>query len=638
MSNSFGFSTNNQVRTFLSANLATFASMVASHSVLLTRYQDEARRSEVLNIALQQVYPRIGLLLSSARYPDNTFLFGDTDLLRFTKVVEILVSTSGPYHEGITAIAAALVAAKLIRSIPINSDIKNIDLGDGIEKQAYSDLERIIRFFEGGGGGTVTTELDELPSIYFALDVDLVTIPEIVFTGSLVDLDKTRPNNPVLQLTSITIPTSSISFILVYLSARRIGDLPDTDSSKTILVPVTTGMTIYDLTTSIADAINTSSLDSGKLTNVIAAINPVAPRSIQQDFDRRLLYGGPSTSVARASVWFEAVALAFNPRRTDAINSRELLILSPYTVSKTNLLGEQYKGNWVAGAYQVNDIVEYNGKYYKAIADTSATIPDSTWELFTITDELLISKREVAQPMIAGLLHGALPLPAEMNRVGARSLTMKVDNNGYKAIEVMMDEPSFNTFYFKNTSSLSGQIGIRLSSTSLEDQQVLPLNSNGAIPLNLSGLDAVGICELIIKTLYDYSSSTEVLGALVVDKEGNPGVTLTAYREAKVENKEVIDLVRIGAFPDGLLVAVGDARAPRTSFISSPRSLILPIIKQDNLRENRAEAIKGNPIAAGVKRVVTPSLSSKLKSTMEKINQLNGFTAPYHHEDFSNPQ
>lgn len=142
----------NDLKSFLTQVESSFVQMVLVHSVILKPFTQ--RVPEVLAVAELQSYPRIGLILAAAKNLDNSFLFADrsaiTDLrLLRERVAFFMFSNQSPFSEGITRIAAALTASVLIRQIPINKDVSNIDLGTVIEKNAIADLDRIIQLYKG---------------------------------------------------------------------------------------------------------------------------------------------------------------------------------------------------------------------------------------------------------------------------------------------------------------------------------------------------------------------------------------------------------------------------------------------------------------------------------------------------------
>lgn len=208
--NSFGQS--GPIRTYIETNREAFLDMVVSHSVLLSAYR--RRQDEVVAVALQQAYPRMGLILSAARALDNTYLFGDTYPIVFQRVVEILSDSSGPFQEGLLAIAATLTASRLIASIPIDANVKNITLAENLEKAAITDLERIITLYKDGlvsGDGARELDTDKERTLYFALNLNLDSLSYTDFTS--INLDTSRPSSPVRQLETLRIDDDNYSYV-----------------------------------------------------------------------------------------------------------------------------------------------------------------------------------------------------------------------------------------------------------------------------------------------------------------------------------------------------------------------------------------------------------------------------------------
>ena len=227
MTNSFGGFSGPDIEDFLSSIQSDFVSMVTSNSVILNSYQ--SKQDEVIRIASKQVYPRIGLRLAAAKNLDNSPLFSTLNytqaqlasvsnsnarLSLYANVVTLMTDVSSPYSQGITNVAASLTAAILIKSVPINNDLKNIDLGDGIEKSAFADLDRIVELYTGSSDTSLPLTLEE--SIYLTLDIDKSTLPASYFNvgsvNEIIDIEKSQPAANVRTLDSLTIPSDKLAF------------------------------------------------------------------------------------------------------------------------------------------------------------------------------------------------------------------------------------------------------------------------------------------------------------------------------------------------------------------------------------------------------------------------------------------
>ena len=229
----YSFGTDESIEAYLTNNQVGFIDMVISHNLLLASYKREDKQAEVIRIAQRQAYPRIGMILSSAKDNDNTFLFADdTNSIAsiYLNVINLMTSPDSPFAEGLADIAARYTAAILIGYININSDIRNVDMSNHIEEEATRDLERIIELIRVTDSAivqeSVSNTQEETPSdtsFYFALGIDKTTFPESYFDTGFADeaviINEVFPNAQVLQLSSLTIPKGFISFGYVYFSS-----------------------------------------------------------------------------------------------------------------------------------------------------------------------------------------------------------------------------------------------------------------------------------------------------------------------------------------------------------------------------------------------------------------------------------
>ena len=362
MTNSFGgFSGNPDIESFLNSIKADFVSMVTSNSVILESYQ--RKQDEVIRIALKQVYPRIGLRLSAAKNLDNSPLFSTLNYTQsqlatasntnirlglYENVVTLMTDASSIYSQGITNVAASLTADILIKSIPINNDIKNIDLGDGIEKNAFADLDKIVELYKGNEASNTNNAL--LPtnfeeSIYIALDIDKTTLPASYFNvgevNEVINIEKAYPSANVRALNNLTIPSNKLAFGWYYISGTEYEDVQSTDvdslvPSVRILPPlegaflVNNNDTSEDIIFNLANELNDAGLSRD--TNVIASPNLGSLTSTSVVLPKKKIYPDEvdksyDKKIASFRLQTKLDYLNFTARRRSSIVNRELIIL-----------------------------------------------------------------------------------------------------------------------------------------------------------------------------------------------------------------------------------------------------------------------------------------------------------------------
>jgi hypothetical protein len=601
--------------------------MVVSHSVLLSAYR--RRQDEVVAVALQQAYPRMGLILSAARALDNTYLFGDTYSIVFQRVVEILSDPSGPFQEGLLAIAATLTASRLIASIPIDASVKNITLAENLEKAAIVDLERIIALYKDGlvsGDGARELDTNRERTLYFALNLDLYSLSYTDFAS--INLDTSRPNSPVQQLETLHIDDDNYSYVYLYLSNKTgpvDGYVVSNSGALEVIVPMINGYTIHDVISSVITAVNNATLGALDCTNLLVGPNSKRPRSVQLDIDSKSYFPNELPKRTRASVWFETVSMSLGVRRHDVTIGKELVIMSAHTIALSAIL-PGYLGEWVAGTtYAIGDVVRYNGLFYRSlVAGLNPAPPSTQWGAVTITPAMAIAARTSSEYHIPGLLHSTEPDFSSMGEWGSRSLILEVKEGNYKALEpTLSTDYELNTFYFRTTGPLEGTLRLRISSSEPTEDSYAFLGTDDTLLIDVDGLTPMALVEALLQATYSISPYTEVLGAIRVDREGVPGITFTSFRESSREIREVIDLLAgDDGFPGTLEVGVGDEVVNRSAYTTNPRSLIITAKKQDNLNENKAALLDPNKNGGKVIRVTTGDMSPRLQDVFDRLRRL----------------
>ncbi len=674
MTNSFGgFSGNSDIEDFLSSIQSDFVSMVTSNSVILNSYQ--GKQDEVIRIASKQVYPRIGLRLAAAKNTDNSPLFSTLNYTQsqlasvgnsnvrlglYENVVLLMTDSSSPYSQGITDIAASLVAAILIKSIPINNDIKNIDLGDGIEKNAFADLDRIINLYKDGF--VTNTDITSLPivteeSLYIALDINKTTLPASYFNvGSLdeiINIEKSQPSANVRTLDSLTIPSNKLAFGWYFISGTEYENVSSTDTNSlvpevTILPPlegaflVNNNDTSEDIVSNLADELNDAGLSRN--TNIIASPNLGLLTTNSLSLSKKKLYPDEidktyDKKVASFKLQTKLDYLTFTPRRRSSIVNRELIILRFFTLDKITLANYKlatlsefigatftYNDEWDnSTTYNVGQIVDYNNKVYVCKEESTDNIPSISttyWVSLYVTTDELANYRSISQDYIEGLVYGLTNNFTALDKKGPKSILLDVEKGDLKVIsssnKTSKETNLINTFYFKLSDPLilvNGILKLRVASTKLLDVPEIfsflnPIDKT--LDITLVNASAEDVALEVLKAVYQISQYTDTLSALVYPH----ALEFTAFKRTKEEVQEVIDIIQI---PDGLDIATGTSIIEKTPYKNKARSLVIEAIPiPSQLRTS--VLVDSNNSKAG--QVVKLKEDKSLQTVKDKLNFL----------------
>jgi hypothetical protein len=511
------FQGHNIIKDFLRANMLDFSDMVISHSVILKAY--ERKMEEVIRVGYSQVYPRIGLILCAAKNLDNTLLFGvgpsspqlqsgtgytaasyssvelSFQLLR-DNVLNFITSDSSPFAEGITNVAAALTASILIRQLPINADVKNVDLGNRIEEQAIADLDRIIFLYQQGraveeGSLTLPAPSRSKQTIYIAMDIDRSTLPPAMFNdGDLKTpkrLDETDPEYTVRTERSLSIDDSQLAWCYYYISpmegqplvvvnANALTD-PIYQINPGVSVPppkegiffIEDGWDANNIIEVLADEINAACLnprDPKHATNIILSPNhgetllsnvvtpkkKIYPDIIDDPYERKIL---------AFRMIHQVNYLTFAARRRSNIVDRELIIVKFYSANKTDLALDlipnldnytyrgRYREDFTYNAGNIVDVssgsqsVSYIAKTNNVKGETPASSSPNWKLLFSDSSDFKsLRKNPSVNPYINGLVYGLSPTYAYLEKQGPVSITLEVRDGDVKAITAKQDLPS----------------------------------------------------------------------------------------------------------------------------------------------------------------------------------------------------
>lgn len=655
MPNFGGFSTNRNIASWLDSNAQDFVAMVVSYSALLRSFQSNT--VEPIRIAKTQVFPRIGLILAAARDIDNSSLFPDYD-----SVVDLMTESSSVFSEGITQVAAALTAAILIKQIPLNADIKNIDLGSKIEESAISDLDRIITLYKDSKFTASTSSTEETnkkkATFYFALDVDPTTLPSTYFdvgnVNEVINIKEAYPSSEVKLLKSLNIPSDTIAYGSVEFSSTEyfISSSPSipitTSNSLEEFFFVENGFTISRIVEEVAETLNNLTLNSFSQSNIIASPNyqpGIITQTVQVKKSRIYpeLTGTYIDKFAQVIVTPEYSFIDFEARRLSSVVNRELIILRFYSAKKIDIAKKKanltitpvYKSTYnTLTTYQKGDVVDSSNGTFVYINDTpiagSALTSSIYWLSIISTPESLSTVKEYSNNYIAGLLYGQEDSFARMDIKGPKSLILIVENNNIKSAtssstsSSITNKLAIDTFYFKTEDagvSSNGVLKLRVASVDLEKFTELDtlVDPDGYLSVNISaGWDSSRVALEVMQSLYKVSQYTDVLGALIHPN----AVQIAAFKKTVGEVKEVVDITNA---PLGLEIAVGTVLGESTQYKPKQRSLIVEAQAiKDNIATTQTEAITlPNNKDYGVVQVSKHQNSSRIQGVYDRLNLLN---------------
>ncbi len=616
-----GFSTNGDISTWLSANQASFVSMVIAYSALLKSFGQPQNQTEVIRVAQKQVYPRIGLFLAGAKNTDNTYLFVDparpatsTDYLAgvYDNVVSLMTLSSSPFSEGITSVAAALTGALLIRQLPLNADIKNIDLGNQIEKSALEDLQRIVELYKSSGAAitaSVTGVTRGLTSIYIGLEIDKTTLPSTYFDAApvneVISIPTVYPLAQVRTLEALTIPVGSSAFCWYYMSATESQSIATGDLVVSSTPPIEgsfflkSGDTPSSIISTLADEINSATLtlqsnilcspNTGPAT--LNSLSITKKRLYENEIDPTYDYKQAATTVNQQIDY-----LTFEARRNSPLVSKELIIVRFFTASDLSLAPlvsglpanttYTFRNDWLTGTnYVLGDIVKVGVASYVSRTSNQGVNPTTStndWFRLYASANDLEARKSLLQDYVEGLIYGLSPSYPFLNKKGPKSLLLTVEKGTVKLPSPNSATVSSNTavtqndtFYFRfaaNTALINGDLLIRVASLDVSKYpEIAPLLSNDGRSLKVTLTNASSpedVALAVLKAIYSISQYTDVLGALVQPA----ALQIAAFKKTEGEVKEVIDILSV---PIGLEVATGTSTSVKTTYVSKPRSVVV---------------------------------------------------------------
>lgn len=610
---SFGglsFLNNNSVNDFLESIKPEFLKLVTMHSVILTSFED--KENEVLDIAKYYSYPRIGTYLAAAKSCDDKFLFSDSNEpsnlnLLYENVLNLMVNSKSPFAEGITAIAAGFTAIKLMRRLPINNDLKNLDSALHYEKRYVEELDKIISLYckttDSKSNSLIENKSEinqSFNSFYLAFNLDKNTIPSNLFdTGEIAEILELN-NQTVKTYESLKVESDYYAFAYIYLSS--IEDNIVSKKAKSTTLKLLNGFSLNSIIDKLAITINQLTLNNNEEIDSNLIVSPNLTKYEFKDIQiiKKNLYPEISNSYDAKIIKFnllnQLAYLKFDARRLSSIVNRELIIIDFQQIEKKvlikNILNSnntfEYKGEWRENQnYQINDLVDYNGEIYYAINENLNSLPsNSDWQIVTITSNNLIDNKDLAKPLTS-LIWGSYPDYNFLDFFGPKSTIIDVEKGSVNKVSTSTSSVANtedlcikyppDTFYFKfseGVSFISGDLKLSLSSINLKKIPELEsyLDLNGYLTLNFKEVYSVSTIILELnKLLFKISIHTGILAPIVK----NSAIQFIPFQAAK-SYQHIIDIIKL---PAGLEIARGNIYKTCSEFYSLPQSLVLKVLK-----------------------------------------------------------
>ena len=379
-----------------------FAKLVRSASVLLKAnnpitYEDIRR-------ATPGVYMEISLRIAAARYADQTIVLTNADgsqsvtntsdskayqwseddilaMLTPDGAAAGLASAGnerlGSYSGAIEWAASKMVAAHVIRTIPLNNtSLKFVDVADNMQTLALADIDRIIQISQSSNAGS-TSASDDADSkgqatLCIAHSVDLTTLPEAAFDvpdpgSSPATYDGPVSPTGVEVVNTISVGTDEVGICYFYMTGQAANadqDLivdrvygisdgqPKTSESVSYkiekafkLIDDTTlnPVSIDDIITILADEINSETLTvtNGNVANILVGPQRGQTRNTAQSVIKRDLYPNTTTLPTRRAnfeLYHRINKLSFDVRRYSAKVDTEMFTVGFYTVPEADWL------------------------------------------------------------------------------------------------------------------------------------------------------------------------------------------------------------------------------------------------------------------------------------------------------------
>jgi hypothetical protein len=177
---------------------------------------------DIIDTAKEEAFPKIVLRIAGLKDKDGNPIFQGIGSFidyetQYGNIVRLI--TSPPYMKGILRVASMFTSSTLLRNIPLNSDLKFLDLGNELEKQAIADLDTIVGSLIANPEIILNygESVDIVKSkFYFAYNLDLTTIPAAMFDAVI---GEGATSNKVKTLSQLRVPSEYKAYIWYYLTS-----------------------------------------------------------------------------------------------------------------------------------------------------------------------------------------------------------------------------------------------------------------------------------------------------------------------------------------------------------------------------------------------------------------------------------
>jgi hypothetical protein len=437
-------------------------------------YKDE----DIIDIALHETYPRISLILSSSKTDTKDGpvpIFGGIGPridyeLQYRQILSLLKDS--PYSEGIHRVAIVLTASSLIKSIPLNADIKLLELGKDIETGALADLDRLIGLISNTDNAKNKPEPGVSDTLYLASSINLSTIPPTIFDRS-TGINSARG---VEVYDSIYIPEGRIGVAWVYLTGTSIQGYSE------LGIWIQDGMDVEELGDSIARSIN--DLSAFHQANIICSFNRGISKTEPLSKYKRDLYPGITEgrdSIINFSITARVHSLRLASRRLSTAIRRDMVIVKLYTLPDT-----------------VKDITEAINLRHSDLSED-----------------------------IGSILYGITPEYSTLATKGPHSLIIDTDKQSVSADPALDSSIRLDTLYFSASGPIQGGVlEIRTTNPSMT-----PIGWFLQIP---DGATPEYITTLLLTSIQERQLDTLLIGAMTRADAITLTSSIRSYEEVRV--------------------------------------------------------------------------------------------------------
>lgn len=551
---------------------------------------------DIIKIAVYDSYPRILMRISLTRDKDNNPIFKGIGVnkniynLQFIKSLEVLKTP--PYSFGLKRVAISLTASYLIKSLPLNADLKFFDLGTSLEEGAISDLEKLIGVLVEDQSIIDVINNDasldnksflasKVPykALFFSHSIDLSTVPESSFDA--VEEDIALYEGAQLN-TTLNIPTHSVG--VCYLNLSYTGS--DKFIKEAFIIDPSWSL-IY-LCNLITEIINEFNVDVN--SNIVASLNISKEQVNEVTYSKAEFY--PFTQVNRDNrllftIYPRIHVIELTSLNFSSVRNREVIHVDLRTISK-DILPE--------------------------IIDSST----------------LLTLRSLTSPGIDGISFGVINNYYSLTKEGPHSLIVEVDKGDVtstqdsgEVLDTALNNKNLNidTFYFKVDTDITLNSGILRVKVSTSPNI---LNYKEWIINIPSGSSALDIAKAFHISFYDKENVTEVLGSLAHPN----AVQMVSFIKTNEVVRIIVDILEV---PIGVEVATGNNISKVTPYRPKHRSINIPSVPADKEdRENDELSNYNKPKGLNVSTSSPPSISPQLQSVRDKLKELEKCSNPYH--------